>query len=51
MMAPEIPPFTSFLGIDVLHRSPERSEARTSQKEPKPGRNGSLLQQRDGEIP
>ena len=27
MAVPDLPPFTKLLGVNVLHRSPERSEA------------------------
>ncbi len=42
MTTPEIPPFTRFLGIDVLHRSPERSEARLLVREELCNRRGIL---------
>jgi len=42
MALPESPPFTSLLGVDVLHRSPERTEAKLMVREELCNRRGVL---------
>ena len=42
MALPESPPFTSLLGVKVLHRSPERTEAELTVREELCNRRGVL---------
>src|SRR5713101_3408127 len=42
MAVPESPPFTSLLGVKVLHRSPERTEAQLTVREELCNRRGVL---------
>jgi uncharacterized protein (TIGR00369 family) len=42
MPVPDLPSFTRLLGVDVLHRSPERSEARLTVREELCNRRGVL---------
>jgi uncharacterized protein (TIGR00369 family) len=42
MPVPEVPPFTKLLGVNVLHRSPERTEAELTVREELCNRRGVL---------
>jgi 1,4-dihydroxy-2-naphthoyl-CoA hydrolase len=42
MPVPDLPPFTTLLGVNVLHRSPERSEAELMVREELCNRRGVL---------
>src|SRR5262249_57737990 len=42
MAVPDFPSFTRLLGVDVLHRSPERTEARLTVREELCNRRGVL---------
>src|SRR5438270_6332015 len=42
LAVPEFPPFTRLLGVDVLHRSPERTEAELTVREELCNRRGVL---------
>ena len=42
MALPDVPPFTKLLGVNVLHRSPERTEAELPVREDLCNRRGVL---------